>query len=46
MPSWKTNGVQDQIQGKLRKEIQSIKSFRAQTIKPYYVDSNPISASC
>ena len=27
-----SNGVQDQIQGKLRKEIQSIKSFRAQTI--------------
>ena len=41
-----SNGIQDQIQGKLRKEIQSIKSFRAQAIKPYYVDSNSISPSC
>lgn len=39
-----SNGIQDQIQGKLRKEIQSIISLRAQTIKPYCIDSNLISA--
>lgn len=41
-----SNGIQDQIQGKLRKEIQSIISLRAQTIKPYCIDSNLISAPC